>query len=698
MKLGRSKWMRGIAALATVVMLVAFGATADAAPISKCNAAKKKCVGKYVAAVLGCHAKAESKGVTVEAACVSKAVAKITGGGKGCFDKNDAKVGNDCSATGNAPQQLAEADALVVAVVKAVDPAYPAATLTKCGAARKKCAGKKAAGLMGCSAKANKDGIGDAACAPKIQDKFGGAKGCDVNALLKGTDCLGTTSTATLETRIDDWSDTADFSLDYVGPPCGDGLIEAGEFCDLGAPNNPNAQCGTDFACVACNCACPSTIHFVGSPGDPTTKLDVGWTGIAHGSPIVTNGDVTVNVSGCAGTTRPCGLCSLNGPIANLGANELRNQRCTNDTSIQCTSDAPCLGGGGTCQFYFGTPLSLSSGGISTCVVNQFDGPLFGTVNIDSGESYSVAFLASSVYTGIAGVDNPCPRCVGDATSNDGVQGGMCDSGVRVGLACDGNGSVPGRPDFGITSLDCPTLPGLLIANLSIDLSNGTDPVVKTLSAANPNCGDGTGEKCLCDTCNNGAAESCSVNADCPDPAGPIGPICGGRRCLGGPNNGAACTNVSECPGGGFCARSGEPSRASACLDDTTTVGVLDCSDTSPVDQEGECTSGPVTKTCSLASGHAQRSCSTDADCGGGAGTCAAGNRPCFLTGGFTGRVGTNTLIANGLEDPPSRDVSQPTLGSVYCVAPTAAAAVNGVAGLPGPSRLTLKGTATGHP
>lgn len=692
MKLVRSKWMRGIAALA---MVVAFGATADAAPISKCNAAKKKCIGKYVAAALGCHAKAEGKGVAVDPACISKAAAKITGGGKGCFDKNDAKVGNDCSATGNAAQQLAEADALIDAVVTDVDPAYPAPTLTKCGAARKKCVGKKAAGLMGCAAKANKDGIGDAACAPKIEDKFGGAKGCDVNALIKGTDCLGTTTTAALEARVDDWSDTVDFSLDYVGPPCGDGLIGAGEFCDPGAPNNPNAQCGSDFACVACNCACPSSIHFVGSPGDPATKLDVGWTGIAHGSPIVTNGDVTVGVSGCAGATRPCGQCSLNGPLPNVGTNQLDNRRCTNDTSIQCTTDAPCLGGGGTCQFYFGTPLALSSGGVATCVVNQFDGPLLGTVNIESGESYSVSLLASSVYTGINGVDGPCPRCVGDAVINDGTQGGLCDSGVRSGLACDGNGSVPGRPDFGVTSLDCPTNPALLIANLSIDLSNGTDPAVKTLSAASPNCGDLSGEKCLCDTCNDAAGTVCDDNADCLSVGATI---CGGRRCLGGTNNGGVCNNASACPGGGICGKAGEPSKASACLDDTNTVGILDCTDTAPVDGEGECTSGPVTSTCSVASGHAQRSCFSIFDCGGGAGSCVAGNRGCFLTGGFTGKVGTNTLIANGVEDPPLRDVSEPTLGSVYCVAPTASSAVNAVAGLPGPSRLTLKGTATGHP
>jgi hypothetical protein len=300
------------------------------------------------------------------------------------------------------------------------------------------------------------------------------------------------------------------------------------------------------------------------------------------------------------------------------------------------------------------------------------------------------------VFTGPT--DDPCPRCVGDATINDGTQGGTCDSGPRVNLACDGNGTIASRPDFGVTSLDCPPPPANNVANLSIDLSNGTDPVVKTLTAASPTCGDGSGERCLCDTCNSAAAEVCSSNADCPDPDGPIGPICGGRRCIGGTNDGAACTNNTECPTG-VCGRPGEPSKPSACLDDTTTPGIHDCVDTGLVDGEGECTAGPVTKTCSVASGHGQRACGSDPDCGGGANSCQAANRPCFLTGGFNARVGTNTLIANGVEDPAdSLDVSRPILASVYCVAPTAAATVNVVAGLPGPSRLTLRGIATGHP
>jgi len=687
--------LRRISLVVLAAAVVSFAGAADAAPVSKCNAAKKKCIGKYVAAVLGCHAKAEGKGVALDPGCVGKAVAKITGGGKGCFDKNDAKVGNDCTDSGDAAQQLADADALILDVVTDVDPAYPAPTLTKCGAARKKCVGKKAAGLMGCSAKLNKDGIGDASCAPKIVDKFGGAKGCDVNALAKGTDCLGTTTTAALGAKVDAWASTAETIFDYVGPPCGNGVIDPGEFCDPAAPQRPEATCGTDFACnpTTCNCACPSTVHFVGDPSSPATLLDVGWTGIAHRSPIVSNGDVTVAISGCAAAERPCGVCDMSGPIPNVGATELRNRRCTNDTSIRCSDDTPCLGGGGTCQYYFGTLLPLSAGGVSTCVLNQFNGPISGTVNVESGEAVTTVLLTSRVFVGIA-IDTPCPTCDGDPTINDDVQGGTCTGGARNGLACDANGTVAGRPDFAATSLDCPQISGALIATLPINLSSATAPYATSLTPDSPLCGPSApGEFCLCSTCNNGNAEPCTANADCPDPAGPIGPICSGRRCLGGPNAGAACTTASECPLG-FCGRPGEPARPDACLDDSVNPGTADCVD-GDGDGEGACVNGPLYTSCSPP--HSQRGCSSDADCTPG--TCEATDRLCFPTGGgVPSDPGTGNVLAIGVADVPVHDVASPILGSVYCIAPTGAASVNAVGGLPGPGRLTLQGTASARP
>ncbi len=695
------------------MMLLAFGATANAAPVSKCNAAKKKCIGKYIAAVMGCHAKAESKSLAVDSGCLSKAAAKITGGGKGCFDKADAK--NDgCSITGDASSQLADADAFILDVVDDIDPGYPTPHTNKCDAGEKKCVGKKAAGLMGCKAKENKDGVGDVNCEPKIQGKFtnGSGKGCMDKLIAKNAGpCDGATA-AGLEVKIDAWANAAADEADGMGGggatptpmptstpgvTCGNGVNDPGEPCDESASSAGWAQCGPSFTCTGCNCACPSTVTFTGDPTSAFSILDTGWTGISHRAPIISNGQTTVTLSGCTGSTRPCGVCNVSGPVENPQANtgQLATRRCLSDSSTRCTSDGDCTGGVGDCQYFFGAPLPLAAGGVSTCVVNQFNGSVSGTANVETGYAVTSAHLTSRVYNGLA-IDNPCPRCSDAGGFNDGIAGGTCDGGPRAGLGCDANGDVPSRPDFGRTSLDCPPASGAQIATLPIDLSNKTDVVTRTLSTANSNCTGSPGDKCLCSTCDNINADPCFTDLDCPP-----GGICGGKRCLSGTNNGAACSVAGDCPGGA-CARPGEPTKPSGCVDDTTVADrVMECLDGG--DGEGACTIGPTDQNCTVASGHGQRGCTSDVDCGGGVGSCESIPRRCFLTGGGTFQPsgqndGTDTLVAVGMADTPVQDVSNPTLAAVFCVGPTSAPAVNNVAGLPGPSRITLQGQAVGQP
>jgi hypothetical protein len=158
---------------------------------------------------------------------------------------------------------------------------------------------------------------------------------------------------------------------------------------------------------------------------------------------------------------------------------------------------------------------------------------------------------------------------------------------------------------------------------------------------------------------------------------------------VGGANQGAACTVSSECPGGGLCGTPGEPSRPNACLDDTGTPGP-DCIDTAPVDGEGECVAGPTSKRCSVASGHPQRSCATDGDCGG-AGTCLASNRPCFLDQGVVG----GSVSVTGAATPPVGNTSAPTdLAALTCLTPTGASSVNTAGGFPGLARGSYPGRA----
>ena len=320
---------------------------------------------------------------------------------------------------------------------------------------------------MGCGAKANKSGSLDPACVTKAKNGFTNVdnKGCFDKAVLKNDGpCDGATAAA-IEIKVDDWVDDAQAAIDAgpvptptatstpAGPTCGNGLNDPGEACDNSAPSSGWGQCGSDFTCTgSCNCACPNTVAFSGDALDPLSVLDTGWTGISHRAPIISNGDVTIDLN-CVATQRPCGTCSVSGPVVNAqaGSGQIDNHRCSNDPSLKCAADATCtaavnkcsgganngaacvvstcgmpgacIGGtcsggpnngqgccnGGfcragspvpTCSFYFGAPLSLAAGGVSTCVINQFKQPITGTANVETGDATTTAFLTARSTAG----------------------------------------------------------------------------------------------------------------------------------------------------------------------------------------------------------------------------------------------------------------------------------------------------------
>jgi hypothetical protein len=504
---------------------------------------------------------------------------------------------------------------------------------------------------------------------------------------------------------------------------CGDGRIELGEDCDPpGSATCPGGN-GNEICTSACQCRCPAKLEFVGTPG-ALGVLDTGWTGLAHDSTVVSDGMITVAVTpnSCTLASQPgnrrapsCGVCSFTGPIANAGAanytaasgSAINNRRCTGNTRVTCTSNPDCSSAGGTCEFYFGSLLPLSAGGVSTCVSNQVNGAITGTANVESGTTASAVQLTSRVFGGATN-PNPCPRCLGDATPNDGVRGGTCSGGTDNGLACDVNGVSP-NAHFGTTSLDCRPSTSQLAA-LPIALVNSTGTETRTLSAASPNCRatGATSQKCFCDTCASLAAEPCGSNADCPG-----GRICGGLRCQNGTNAGGVCTVAgvnTQCPSGS-CGRPGLATAPNQCDDATCTA---------TTGNEGECSAGPSDFYCGPNA--TMIPCTSQADCdaaglssctGGSndgqvctvAGDCPGGTcdidtctvvktRPCYTDNGASGA----SVHATGAADVPVADESDPTLASLFCIGPVASSAVNAAAGLPGLGRLELPGHARGLP
>ncbi|MBI3770802.1 MAG: hypothetical protein HY271_20225 [Deltaproteobacteria bacterium] len=211
------------------------------------------------------------------------------------------------------------------------------------------------------------------------------------------------------------------------------------------------------------------------------SDLSTGWTGISHHKPAIEQTQVTVNLD-CTG----------------------------ND----CVVDGAALKGQN-----FGSPLPLAAGGVAVCVLNTFREGVTGTYNCASGCGESATQLTSAVFQSQV-LEKPCPLCVGDATPNDGVKGGTCDSGTGKGAACDVGGI---SPDFGSTSNDC--LPsGSDIGKLTIDITPLTTGTVT--QTASLTCGSSRfGNTCFCpgqdrpDACIAPSPEgTCPASGICDDP------------------------------------------------------------------------------------------------------------------------------------------------------------------------------------
>ncbi len=434
---------------------------------------------------------------------------------------------------------------------------------------------------------------------------------------------------------------------------------------------------------------CPGAVLF--QPDASGAVVDAGWTGIAHEMPVL--GYSMRLATSCSASAPPCGTCAITGLVPNAGGNNLR---CRNDTSIQCTvaTEVADCGGANRCRFFLSPPTGIATGGITTCYTSEVTGPAGGTVNVDTGAASIDVPMQVPLYISPS-IDHPCPRCIGDPISNDNTRSGVCNEGARNGLACDANANAPaGYPDFGSTSFDCPPTPGALISTFVLGtVTFATDPQDSTLTAASPPCTASgyTSLACHCETCNNINAPPCATNADCPPSGGNPG-ICGGRRCFGGTNVGGPCTAHSACPGG-FCSVPGELTRPNGCVDDTTLPGFQLCEDTAPVgDAKGTCPLGPIDHHCTVASGHAQRGCFDDTDCGGTPGSCDVFLRPCYLDNGV---IGGKVEVA-GIATPPVGNTSEPTvLGALACLASTSAGSVNAVGGFPGLGRTTQPGRLT---
>ena len=410
---------------------------------------------------------------------------------------------------------------------------------------------------------------------------------------------------------------------------------DPGEPCDASASPAGWEQCGPEFTWHrrATAPVRPRSV-FSGDANAPETILDTGWTGISHRTPIIGNGDVTVQLelhghdpavrhlpgerpgrqSGRRrGAARQPALQHRLVEEVHLGRRLHRSHVSRRRQPRYVVRQRQRMSGAGRAP----RPASATStsartrrsaGGVALCVVNQFAAPVSGRRTSRAARRIPTVLLTSRVYFGPA-VDVPCPRCTDNGGINDGTNGGTCDGGPRAGLACDSNGAVPGRPDFGRTSLDCPPLQGALAATLGIDLSNATDPVAKTLTVNSPNCSGTTWGQVPHAT----PATTATPRRATTTPIVPIRPRpdrADLRRpplSRGSRNAGAACGASSECPGSGLAAvPASRPDRPRASTTRRSRTASSNAR-TPMATARAPATIGPIDQTCTLHSGHAQR-------------------------------------------------------------------------------------------
>ena len=286
-----------------------------------------------------------------------------------------------------------------------------------------------------------------------------------------------------------------------------------------------------DMGCTATavpDAACPP--NAAGGPDeaifttlDHGTDLDNGWTGTSHNFPVPANSKLRLCLSGCdaAGTTP----CTANGPT---GAGSINT-----DT--------------------FGPPLPLVAAGVPVCVVNVFTAPATGTANIATGEMSGEVDLHSQVF--ITDQTKVCPRC----------ETGTCDSGPRMGQACQVDGTVRVQNSLASNKLfklskGCPP-PGSPLATLTIPLpiTTGTDhtpgaggskPCRENEANGVPVADDG----CSSSGCGTGNCTGNACVSMTPDPSDPSHMICVDLK--GGLSQGC-CNNDTSVPC--FQTRPGSP-------------------------------------------------------------------------------------------------------------------------------------------
>ena len=208
-----------------------------------------------------------------------------------------------------------------------------------------------------------------------------------------------------------------------------------------------------------------------------------GRAGTFPGTAIPDGGRSVLGVKGVSltGVALTLGADPGSGPAdCTLGAGAGRH--CLNgstgtDGMGACTADASCPGEvlAGACdvdaQCFFGPPVPVSVGPLSSCIVNAIVKDVTGSANLLTRKTSLDAVLSARVYLTSDDV-SPCPHCVS----------GACTAGERAGLACSGGVGSSN------TTIECPPDPAAYQGRLAVSLTPVTTGTTQLANASGAFC------------------------------------------------------------------------------------------------------------------------------------------------------------------------------------------------------------------
>ncbi len=155
--------------------------------------------------------------------------------------------------------------------------------------------------FRGCTTNADCPFPGDTCSLGKFRDCF-----TDNGTIGESVDATGV-----VDPFVNHANDPTFASLFCIGPTASSAVNSVAGTPGLGRLELPGH--GSDNGTAG---TCPTNAAFLPDAGS-SGVLDPGWTGQSHDARVVSDGKVTVGVTGCASGTPPCGVCTYTGPIPN---------------------------------------------------------------------------------------------------------------------------------------------------------------------------------------------------------------------------------------------------------------------------------------------------------------------------------------------------------------------------------------------